>query len=88
MDAVQLNPPTPRQLELLVLHAEGMTFDEIGSAVHLSPFTVKFHLDELRRRTQAKNLTQAAIVCVAAGYLCVDGRARRPFVPTSLEAAA
>lgn len=73
--------PTRRQLDLLVLHAEGKTFGQIGETVHLSSRTVKEDLDKLRSLLGAKTLSHALVLCMARGHLCVDSRANKPFVP-------
>jgi DNA-binding NarL/FixJ family response regulator len=74
-------PPTERQLQVLTLHARGMTFEQIGGAIGFSGRTVKEDLDRLRRALSARNLSQAIVVCLARGYICIDGRDCRLFVP-------
>jgi DNA-binding NarL/FixJ family response regulator len=54
-------PPLSDQgATLLGLLASGMTDEEIGVRVHLSPFTVRHHLESLRRRAGARNRVQLA----------------------------
>lgn len=66
-----------------------MSRQEIGAHLFISPWTVKVQLDHLRQRIQARNTPQAIAICIARGYLCVDGRNDRVFIPEplALEAA-
>lgn len=73
--------PSRRQLEFLALHSSGMTFAEIGVEVHMSKDMVKYELDRLKRALEAANLYQAQVRALAAGYVQLDGRAGRLFVP-------
>lgn len=85
MDTLE-RTPTDRQLLLLSMHAEGMTFVEIGREVHLSPRTVKADLRALRDMLPARSASHALAVCIGRGLLCVDGRTGKPFVPDQLDA--
>lgn len=80
--------PTTRQLEILALSAQGFTREEIGQQMGYSPWTVKRRLDELRELVEARNTSQAIVTCIARGYLCVDGRAERVFIPEPIAVAA
>jgi DNA-binding NarL/FixJ family response regulator len=55
---------TGRQLEILQLVAEGLSYKEIGHRVFLSPRTVKYHMAEIMRKlhleSRAKVLAYAA----------------------------
>ncbi|HHJ14067.1 MAG TPA: response regulator transcription factor [Gammaproteobacteria bacterium] len=51
---------TPRQQEILVLIADGMTNKEIGQRLGLSAATVRTHVSEIFRRLGVKNRTEAA----------------------------
>lgn len=82
---VEVSAPSRLPLLLLALHGQGNTFPEIGRLAHLSPWTVKYHLDNLRHELEAKNLTHALVMCVARGWLCIDGRAAEAFVPAEPE---
>lgn len=50
------NPPglTARQSEVLELLARGKSTKEIGDALHISPRTVEFHLERMKRKLGAK----------------------------------
>lgn len=80
--------PTMEQLEMLCLHARGLTFQKISDEIFVSPQTVQYRLDRLRERLGAENLTKALALCLAHGYLCVDGRSQELFIPDPLTAAA
>ena len=80
--------PTRLQLEILVLCAQGLTRHEIAAQLDYSPWTIKRRLDDLRETLHARNTLQATAICIARGYICVDGRRERTYIPEPLEAAA
>jgi DNA-binding NarL/FixJ family response regulator len=49
---------TPRQREILVLVADGLTYKEVGAALSLSEHTVKYHMGEILQRLHLKNREQ------------------------------
>lgn len=49
---------TPRHREILVLVADGLTYKEVGAALHISENTVKYHIGEVLRRLHLKNREQ------------------------------
>jgi DNA-binding NarL/FixJ family response regulator len=49
---------TPRQREILVLVADGLTYKEVGAALGLSENTVKYHMGEVLQRLHLKNREQ------------------------------
>ena len=52
--------PTAMQMRLLELVALGLPDHEIARRVHLSPHTVKHHIEQLRRDVRARNRTELA----------------------------
>lgn len=50
---------TPQQQRVLTLLAEGLTADQIGPRIHLSPSTVKRHIKGIRARLNAANSAAA-----------------------------
>jgi DNA-binding NarL/FixJ family response regulator len=54
-----LHELTPRQIELLTLVAQGLTYKEIAAALHIAEPTVKYHMGEIVARLQLKNRAQA-----------------------------
>jgi two-component system NarL family response regulator len=49
---------TPRQREILVLVADGLSYKEVGAALSLSEHTVKYHMGEILQRLHLKNREQ------------------------------
>lgn len=58
-----------------------MTRQEIAREMHVSPWTVKEWFDNMRNLLCARNLPQAIALCIARGYLCVDGRTEKVYIP-------
>lgn len=50
---------TPREAEVLVLIADGLSNAEIGRALHISGATVKTHINNLFSKTGARDRTGA-----------------------------
>ncbi len=50
---------TPRQIEVLTLVAQGLTYKEIGTKLFLTEHTIKYHMGEIIERLQVKNRRQA-----------------------------
>lgn len=75
--------PTPsrRQLEVLALCAQGKTREQIAGILHISPWTVKDRIDGIRGRLGALTTPHAVALCIARGYLCIDGRDETVFIP-------
>lgn len=78
---------TARQLQIMALCARGLTREEIGRELFISPATVRVHYSRIRDTLDARNITQAVTICVARGYLLVD-EFEEPFVSASPELAA
>jgi DNA-binding NarL/FixJ family response regulator len=54
--------PTPREIEVLQLIAEGLANHEIGKALFLSEETVKTHIRHLLAKLQARSRAHAVTV--------------------------
>lgn len=50
---------TPRQIEVLTLAAQGLTYKEVGAKLFLSERTIKYHMGEIIRKLHLKNRKQA-----------------------------
>jgi DNA-binding NarL/FixJ family response regulator len=64
---------TARQTEILEMIAEGLTYKEVGAALHLSENTVKYHMGEILERLHAKNREQAVTYAVRMGLVHSPG---------------
>jgi DNA-binding NarL/FixJ family response regulator len=58
---------TPRQREILVLVADGLTYKEIGTALNLSEHTIKYHMGEVLQRLHLKNREQVVAYARRSG---------------------
>lgn len=65
--------PSPRELQILTLYAAGLTREEIGRELYLSPRTIATNLANATEKLEARNSVHAVTRCLACGYLCVDG---------------
>jgi DNA-binding NarL/FixJ family response regulator len=63
---------TPRQREILVLVADGLTYKQVGATLNLSENTVKYHMGEVLQRLHLKNREQVV------AYARRSGLAREP----------
>jgi two-component system NarL family response regulator len=50
---------TPRQIEVLTLVAQGLTYKEIGAKLFLSERTIKYHMGEIIERLHLENRREA-----------------------------
>ncbi len=60
---------TPRQLDVLVLCAQGLGMKEIGAAVGLSVQGVRERQNVIRRRLQVETMIEAAVIATRAGLV-------------------
>jgi DNA-binding NarL/FixJ family response regulator len=58
---------TPRQREILVLVADGLTYKEVGAALNLSEHTIKYHMGEVLQRLHLKNREQVVAYARRSG---------------------
>jgi DNA-binding NarL/FixJ family response regulator len=58
---------TARQLQILELIAEGLTYKEVGSTLHISENTVKYHMGEILKRLHLKNREQVVAYALRSG---------------------
>jgi DNA-binding NarL/FixJ family response regulator len=61
--------PTPRQREILLLVADGLSYKEVGAALGLSENTVKYHMGEILDRLHLKNREQVVAYAVRSGLV-------------------
>ncbi len=60
---------TPRQLEILQLIAEGISYKDIAGRLCLSEHTIKYHLGEIMQRLHLKNRSQVLAYAARSGLL-------------------
>ena len=60
---------TPRELEVLVLAAEGLTYRAIADRLGIAPITVAHVLRGVRQRLRARTTAQAAAVAYKRGEI-------------------
>jgi DNA-binding CsgD family transcriptional regulator len=60
---------TPRQRDILALTSEGLTVQEIGIALGISPKTVKTQRDSVLVRLPARNTTHAVAILLRRGEI-------------------
>lgn len=63
---------TSREREILELVARGLTNREIASALHLSQFTVRNHINRLSAKLQVSDRTEAVFFAVQTGLIPVS----------------
>ena len=57
---------TARQLEILTLVAQGLTYHQVGEALHLSEATVRYHMSQILERLHLEN--RAQVIAYAARH--------------------
>ncbi len=60
---------SPREKEILELVARGFTNKEIASALHLSKFTVRNHVNSVTAKLQVSDRTEAAFFAIQTGIV-------------------
>jgi DNA-binding NarL/FixJ family response regulator len=50
---------SPRQIQVLTLAAQGLTYKEIGAKLYLAERTIKYHMGEIINRLHVENRSQA-----------------------------
>ncbi len=58
---------TPRQIEILTLVAQGLTYNKVGETLHLSEPTVRYHMGEIMERLHLKNRAQVIVFAAQHG---------------------
>lgn len=60
---------TNRQLEILEMVAAGLSYKEVGAALHLSENTVKYHMGGIVRSLHQKNREQVVAYAISTGLV-------------------
>lgn len=63
---------TPREQEILVLVAKGLSAKEIAGQIGIAPRTVEGHIDTVRLKVRARNKAHMVTQAVLAGVLRID----------------
>lgn len=58
---------TTRQIEILKLVAQGLTYKEIGGIIYLSEAAIKYHMGEIMNRLHLENRTQVIAFATEVG---------------------
>jgi DNA-binding NarL/FixJ family response regulator len=61
--------PSPRQTRVLELAAEGLTYHQISERLHITHSTVRFHINNLKRRFGARTTTELVVKAIRAGAI-------------------
>jgi two-component system NarL family response regulator len=69
VEAMESERLTPRELDVLKLLAEGQRNREIADALGLAEPTVKIHVNNLLRKLQAKDRTEATVIALKRGLI-------------------
>ena len=67
--AVQPNPLSERETEILQLLAKGMSFNEIGDILTISPHTVTAHIKKIYRKLQVHSRGEAVYEASQMGLI-------------------
>lgn len=60
---------TEREVDVLRLVAEGLTNDEIGTRLHLSPLTAKTHVSRIMQKLYARDRVRLVIIAYESGLV-------------------
>ena len=60
---------TPQQERVLELAAEGLTYREVGERLYISESTVRFHMQKLKIRFEARTKTELIAKAIRTGWL-------------------
>ncbi len=68
-DATQLSVITDREREVLALVGQGLTNDEIGKHLFLSPLTAKTHVSRIMAKLGARDRVQLVVIAYETGLV-------------------
>ncbi len=69
LDSASLSALTEREREVLALVATGMTNDEIGAALYMSPLTAKTHVSRSMTKLNARDRAQLVVIAYETGLV-------------------
>ena len=68
-DTAQLSVITEREREVLALVGQGLTNDEIGKSLFLSPLTAKTHVSRIMSKLAARDRVQLVVIAYETGLV-------------------
>ena len=68
-DTTQLGAITEREREVLALVGQGLTNDEIGKSLYLSPLTAKTHVSRIMSKLGARDRVQLVVLAYETGLV-------------------
>ncbi|MBI4790492.1 MAG: response regulator transcription factor [Chloroflexi bacterium] len=68
----RLRELTPRQVEVLQLVAQGLSYKQVARALFVTERTVKFHVGEITSRLRLKHRREAIALARRAGLISDD----------------
>jgi len=68
-DTTQLTVITEREREVLALVGQGLTNDEIGKSLYLSPLTAKTHVSRIMSKLGARDRVQLVVIAYETGLV-------------------
>lgn len=66
---------TPRQRDVLICLARGLSANETAKELCVSRTTVRRHIEAIHERLQARNSTHAVVIALAAGIIEIQDAA-------------
>ena len=69
LDGASLSALTDREREVLALVGTGMTNDEIGAALYMSPLTAKTHVSRSMTKLNARDRAQLVVIAYETGLV-------------------
>jgi DNA-binding NarL/FixJ family response regulator len=69
---------TARQMEILALIAQGLTYPQVGEALHLSGTTVRYHMGQILARLHLENRAQVIAYAARHGMTRRQGDTETP----------
>ncbi|MFZ4895898.1 response regulator [Plantibacter sp. Mn2098] len=73
VDAAALAALTDREREVLALVGRGLTNDEIGSELYVSPLTAKTHVSRIMSKLAARDRVQLVVIAYETGLVAPGG---------------
>jgi DNA-binding NarL/FixJ family response regulator len=68
-DTTPLQPLTEREREVLTLVGQGLTNEEIGARLYLSPLTAKTHVSRIMSKLLARDRVQLVVLAYETGLV-------------------